>query len=148
VLLAFYLVRWVPLAPWHRGLGTLTNMLRIGLISLPLGYGALVGWPTYTIALEHIVFMGGFGLITMAVGSRVMLGHSGNRSLGQRIDWTMRVALWLILLGLATRVSADFIPKVMISHYIYAAICWVGASLLWAAHIMPYVLVPDPDEEE
>jgi uncharacterized protein involved in response to NO len=146
-LLAFYLLAVVPLFPWKRGLGTMTTLLRLGLLSLPLGYAAIALWPAYVIAMEHIVFINGFGLVTIAVGSRVVLGHSGQRARGRMADGVMRAVLAFILLALATRVSADFLPRILVSHHIYAAICWVGAIALWVVHILPNVLVPDPEDE-
>ncbi len=147
MLLGYYLLWIVPLIPWKRGRGTMATILRLGLICLPLGYACIAWLPGYVIAMEHIVFIGGFGLITIAVGSRVVLGHSGRRPFGKISDNVMRVALAFILLALATRVSADFIPKVLISHHIYAAICWAGAMVLWMVHIIPNVLIPDPDDD-
>ena len=35
------------------------------------------------------------------------------------------------LLGAATRVSADPLPHIAVSHHIYAALCWVAAAVIW-----------------
>jgi hypothetical protein len=50
-----------------------------------------------------------------------------------------------MLFGMTTRISGDFWPKIMASHYIYGAILWIAGVLVWAAYVLPKVL---REEEE
>jgi hypothetical protein len=41
---------------------------------------------------------------------------------------------------MATRISGDFWPKIMASHYIYGAIVWIAGVLVWSWFVLPKVL--------
>jgi uncharacterized protein involved in response to NO len=36
-----------------------------------------------------------------------------------------------------TRVSADFLPDIRLSHYAYAALLWLAAAASWACRFLP-----------
>lgn len=55
----------------------------------------------------------------------------------------LRVAAFLAAL---TRLSADFLPRVTISHYEYAAWSWAGGALLWAIWHAPRFFKKDDEE--
>jgi hypothetical protein len=48
-----------------------------------------------------------------------------------------------MLFAMATRVTGDFWPKIMASHYTYGAVIWIAGVLLWAAFVLPKVLVAE-----
>jgi len=58
-------------------------------------------------------------------------------------DW---ISIGTMLLGMATRISGDFWPAIMASHYNYGAVLWIGGVLLWAAYVLPKVLIMDRAE--
>jgi len=78
-------------------------------------------------------------LITMMVATRVIYGHSGQGAKFQKWMKPVVACVALILLGMATRVSADFIPHLRVSHHIYAAFCWVTVSIIWGIAVLPSV---------
>ena len=84
------------------------------------------------IALEHLLFVGGFGLVCLIAASRVLFGHSGSVERFANRSWIARGIVFATVLSAATRVSADFLPRVMLTHYQYAAWSWAGAAALWA----------------
>lgn len=97
-------------------------------------------WPHARVGSLHLFFVSGLGLITMAVGTRVILGHAGRHDLlGEKIIW-LRWVTGLLVLAAATRMTSDFIPAVRISHHIYAAWSWVAAALLWLVFVGPLLL--------
>ena len=119
-------------------------LLVSGLVFLPLGVLAS-GWlPGWRVALSHIELLSGFGLITLGVATRVVFGHSGEREQLERFHAPLTVAAVLMLLALLNRLSGDLVPSTMVSHYLYAALCWLGGTLLWAVRVLPKVLKPDP----
>lgn len=66
--------------------------------------------------------------MTLAVGTRVALGHAGQQAL--LVRWLRWVA-GLGMLAATTRMSADFLPPQRISHHIYAAWTWTLATGIW-----------------
>ena len=125
-------VRWIR----ARGLppaGTLANAMR--LWSLPLsvaGLGAAAFVYPKHIAFEHLLFASGFGLLCLIAGSRVLFGHSGAVERFAARSWMGRIIVFAAVLAALTRLSADFLPRVTISHYQYAALSWAAAAGLWA----------------
>lgn len=131
---------------WMRlkaGKGVMTWSLRAGIVCL---LGALVATALLQknrVALEHTLYIGAFGLITMVVATRVIFGHSGQGHLFQKWIKPLVVCTGLVLLGMATRVSADFMThindQIMMTHHIYAAVCWIVVSVIWGVAILPSV---------
>ncbi len=111
--------------------GTLSAALKLSLGFGLAGLLAAALLPAQHIALEHLLYVGCFGLLTLVVASRVVLGHSGQGHLATGKLWPVRVITGLALLAALTRATANFIPKVLDSHYLYAAIAWALAVLVW-----------------
>ena len=119
--------------------------LLTGLACIPIGILSASWLPGARIGLLHFELMGGFGLITLGVATRVVLGHSGRRERLERTQPILIAVLVLVLLGLLSRVSGEFLARIQMSHYLYAALSWVGGLVLWAWWVLPGVLRPDPE---
>lgn len=103
--------------------------------------------PMQQVAISHMLYTGGFGLLALVVGTRVMLGHAGQSHLMQR--W-LKPVVWMVgfvVLAALTRVTADFMPKIMFSHWQYAAYSWVLGVLIWAVFLLPWVRKTDEEED-
>jgi uncharacterized protein involved in response to NO len=120
--------------------------LRIAFAGLVSGFILITLFPAFRVGLLHLTLIGGFAIITFTVATRVVFGHSGNlEKLRGRNLWLL-VAVGVMLLGMATRISGDFWPKIMVSHYILGAVIWIAGALLWSIYVLPKVLQPDrPD---
>ncbi len=122
---------------WRRGKdapspGTLANALRFWCLPLAVvGLIAPVFSPLQHIALDHLLFVSGFGLLCLIAGSRVLFGHSGSLALFAKGSWIARGIVFATVLAALTRASANFMPEIMISHYEYAAWSWVAGAALW-----------------
>jgi hypothetical protein len=102
-------------------------------------------WPAARMGTMHLFFAAGIALVTMAVGTRVVLGHAGRHDLlVGKIVW-LRWAAGLLVLAAATRVTSDFIPAVRISHHIYAAWSWALGGVIWLA-ALSRMFLRDEDE--
>jgi uncharacterized protein involved in response to NO len=138
---------WIEM-PFHRGpkLGNaLGASIRISFLSMLAGFLAIAIFPVYRVALLHLTLMGGFAVITFIVATRVVFGHSGNiQKLRGRTLWVW-ISVGAMLLAMATRISGDFWPRIMASHYIYGALLWIGGVSIWAAYVLPKVLVIDSE---
>ena len=95
--------------------------------------------------MSHIELIGGFGLITFGVATRVVFGHSGQRLKLERFHGWLTTSAILMLLGMLSRISGDLIPGTMVSHYHYGVICWAAGLIIWAVCVLPGVLRPDPE---
>jgi uncharacterized protein involved in response to NO len=128
------------LAPKMTALGI---ALRIAFVMLVSGFVLVAVYPQYRVALLHLTLIGGFAVITFTVATRVLFGHSGSiEKLKFKNRWLL-VAIGLMLFGMATRISGDFWPKIMLSHYSYGALVWVLGVAIWAFFALPKVLQAD-----
>ncbi len=103
---------------WALGLGAL------GLVLAPM-------WPAQHVTIEHLLYIGGFGMLMLIVGSRVLFGHSGDlEGFFARGGWPR----WLVFLGVLaalTRATPAWRPSTTVSHHIYAAVTWAALTLGW-----------------
>jgi hypothetical protein len=91
----------------------------------------LAFFPGFAVHFWHLVFLGGFGLLTLFVSLRVVLAHSGQAFL----RWEKKPMFFalggLVLVSMLTRVSAPFFPASLLNHYAYAAAAWILALAGW-----------------
>lgn len=131
IFVMLYLFIAVPgLAGWTRtnGLGV---ALRWVVPCAAAGWFLAAWFPPLRNGMLHLMFIGGAGLLILTVATRVNLGHSGR---GDRLTTPLRwfhVVWTLLLFTAATRLSADFIPKVRLSHLNYAAVAWSVVLVFW-----------------
>src|SRR5262249_22007789 len=71
--IVFYLAARLP----FRGSAFLANCLRIGLVSIGVGFVTVALFPLYRVGALHIVFIIGFGFVVFTVATRVVFGHGG-----------------------------------------------------------------------
>ena len=128
---------------WH-GRGVQWQLIA-GLVCIPLGVFAAGWFSTARLTLLHLELIGGFALITTGVATRVVSGHCGGREALERFHPWLTAAAVLMLLGLASRLSGDFLPGAQTTHYLYGAVCWIAGAVMWAACVLPRVLRPDPE---
>lgn len=141
-----YLLMQLPFRRAPKPSHALGTILWIGFAGLLTGLLAVAIFPTYRVGLLHITLVAGFALITLSVATRVVFGHSGNLPLlKKRLRW-MLISAGLILLGMATRISGDLWPKVLVSHYNYGAILWIAGILVWSAYVLPKVFITEDEE--
>jgi len=140
-----YLLREFPFRSAPQAGSALGLSLRLALATLVAGFFAVAVWPQYRTGLMHLTLVGGFAIITFIVATRVVLGHSGNmEKLKQRNRWLYWV-VGLMFFAMATRISGDFWPKIMFSHYVYGAFVWAAAAIWWSIKILPNVRKSEPE---
>jgi uncharacterized protein involved in response to NO len=130
--------------PFDRAPGagqTMSASVRIAFVGIVSGFLAVALWPAYRVGLLHLTLVGGFAVITFVVATRVVFGHSGNLALLKGRNHWLMIAIGMMLFGMATRISGDFWPKIMASHYIYGAVLWIAGVALWAWFVLPKVVL-------
>lgn len=125
----------VPDRPgWNRWLVWLAGWM------IPLGYGFAAVWPQYFSAGLHIVFLGGFALLALAVAIQVTLGHRGYRN---EMEGRPRAvpAIGVLMSG---AIVARSLMAIDAAHYFtwmgMAAALFLGATLVWMAFLGPKFL--------
>ncbi len=140
-----YLLLEFPFRSAPKANNSLGLALRIALITLLAGFLTVAFYPAYRTGLLHLTLVGGFAIITFVVATRVVFGHSGNI---EKLKAKNRWLLWVVgimMFAMATRISGDFWPKIMASHYIYGAIAWAAAVIWWAIKVLPKVREHEPE---
>jgi uncharacterized protein involved in response to NO len=87
--------------------------------------------PGYRVDLLHVMFIGGFTLLILAVATRVTLSHGGHDLARERRSWPLRIGLATGLLALLARVGAPFSPHTYFEHLAWAALLWIAGNLFW-----------------
>jgi uncharacterized protein involved in response to NO len=140
------IVYLAAMVPFHRQsfpLRTASLAAQLALLALVAGLIFPLFWPGQRLAGLHVVFLGGFSLITFTVATRVVLGHSGNESLFETRLPFLQVVTVLMLAGAALRAIGDFSPER--PHWLSAAsYLWMLAAGVWAYYVLPKVRVADP----
>jgi hypothetical protein len=114
----------------HHMPASLAWAIRVALLCGIAGWAAAGIFPQLRVGALHLAFIG-CGLLILTVAVRVVLGHSDRLD---RLQGRMRMFHLVSALGVLTaltRLSADFLPEIRISHLVYAALCWVLVIAVW-----------------
>ncbi|MDZ4402523.1 NnrS family protein [Prosthecobacter sp.] len=112
-----------------------TGSLTTGLFwALILGWIGIVLAPFHYVqhvSIEHLLYIGGFGMLMLVVGSRVLFGHSGDLDgFFVKSKW-VRFLVFLGVLAATTRATPAWMPSTTVSHHIYASWTWGALALFW-----------------
>ena len=111
--------------------GSLAAGMKWSLVTGFLGLALAGFFYTQHISIEHLLYIGGFGLLIFVVASRVLFGHSGDLAGFSNQSGFVRFLIFLGILTAATRATPAWIPSTTISHHIYAAWTWAALVALW-----------------
>lgn len=111
-----------------------------GSLTTGLFWALIIGWLGIVLApfhyaqhvsIEHLLYIGGFGMLMLIVGSRVLFGHSGDLEGFFVKSKRVRFLIFLGVLAATTRATPAWVPSTTVSHHIYAAITWALLALFW-----------------
>ncbi|MEX2381113.1 MAG: NnrS family protein [Opitutales bacterium] len=142
VAVLLYFWREVPAHKANFNIGSLAMALRIALFAIPLGYLAVALFPNRPVTFLHIVFITGFGLLTLTVASRVIFGHGGQPHRFKAMLPSIVALTALVSLALAARIAADFFPTYIFVLYGLSGLLWVAGVAGWCASILPGIRRP------
>ena len=138
-----YLAAMVPFHRQSLPLRTASLAAHLSLLALVAGLIFPLFWPAQRVAGLHVVFLGGFSLITFTVATRVVLGHSGNEALFETRLPSLQIAALLLLAGTVLRAVGDFSPAR--PHWLNgASYLWMLAAGVWGCSVLPKVRLADP----
>jgi uncharacterized protein involved in response to NO len=92
--------------------------------------------PAYRVDVLHVLFMGGFTVLILAVATRVTLSHGGHSLEAERRSWPLRIGLASGILAMVTRVGATFTPNAFFEHLAAAAVVWIAGLAFWGAALI------------
>ena len=92
--------------------------------------------PRYRIDFLHVLFIGGFSLLILAVATRVTLSHGGYSLALERGSWPLRIGLSSGLVAMLARIGAPFAPFSFFEHLAYAGLLWIGGMLFWGFYLL------------
>lgn len=138
-------VRWRK-SPDEESRGTLSGGLKWSLGTGVLGLALAPFFYAQHVSVEHLLYIGGLGLLMFIVGSRVLFGHSGDLAgFFVRSKW-VRFLIFLGVLAAATRATPAWAPSTTVSHHIYASITWALLAVCWLAWHWRRFLKRDEEE--
>ena len=134
----------VTLQPWRLPV-TRTTLAwcvwtAVWLLTVGLWVAALA--PAYRVDALHIVFLGGFTLLILAVGTRVALSHGGHSLAAEKNSWVLRFGASTVLIAMLARIGAPFAPDSYFMHLAIAAILWIAGLCAWGYYLVRLLARP------
>ena len=119
--------------------GALTWALWLSGWGIALGLLAAAIWPQHEISAYHVVFIGGYGLLTMAIGTRVVVTHGGHDH-GEETKVLRWAGIALLGVALVSRLLGGDVDPTQSHALAGAAGAWVLAWSLWLSGALPRAL--------
>lgn len=117
----------------------IVHLLRASYWMIVGGLWLAVAWPWGAVVALHATYIGGFGLMMLVMGVRVVSSHGGVDSYWSGIRpfhaWIAVATAGAVLV----RVAAPMFPSMYASLLALAAILWDAALLAWAVTLLPRV---------
>jgi uncharacterized protein involved in response to NO len=130
---------WKVLRPSTRG-GLFTGTLRAAGLSIVAGLALAALAPAAPIAVagHHVAYVGGFGLLTMAIATRVIVVHGAHGVADEP-----RVLTWFgvapVALAVVARVGAEFAGPGRTWWLAAAGLLWTLGWCAWGAGALPRI---------
>ena len=119
--------------PWRFPIArtTLSWCVWTANLLLIIGLWLVAFLPMYRVDLMHVMFIGGFTLLILAVGMRVTLSHGGHGLVTEKKNWPLRIALISGTIAMLARAGAPFAPASYSQHLVWAALLWMLGLAIW-----------------
>jgi hypothetical protein len=119
--------------------GRLPLTLRAAGFAILVGLWTIVIMGAHPLLGEHVVFIGGYGFLTMGIATRVVVAHGGWPP--QDEARLLHPAILLALVAaLGLRVAAELVPAQASALWGAAGALWSVAWLAWAAGAVPRIV--------
>ena len=100
------------------------------------GVWVVAAAPRYRADFLHILFIGGFSLLILAIAMRVTLSHGGHGLEREQRSWPLRIGISFMLVAMLARLGAPFAAASYFSHLQWAALLWMSALISWGVHLV------------
>jgi len=103
---------------------------------IAIGVWVVAAAPRYRADFLHILFIGGFSLLILAVATRVTLSHGKHDLAQEQRLWPLRIGVVCALIAMLARLGAPFAQASYFSHLAWASLLWIAAILIWGRYII------------
>jgi uncharacterized protein involved in response to NO len=103
---------------------------------IAIGVWVVAAAPRYRADFLHILFIGGFSLLILAIATRVTLSHGGHDLAQERRSWPLRIGITCMLVAMLARLGAPFTATSYFAHLQWAALLWMAALVCWGAYVL------------
>ena len=105
------------------------------------GLWAAVIAPRFTLGALHVVFIGGFSLLTFGIGTRVVVAHGQHPLADEPRVLSWRV-ITLLAMALLARLAAEWMPARSALFLGASGVLWISAWADWAWRGLPRWMAP------
>lgn len=105
-----------------------------------LGHWAMVFFPALRAAMLHIILIGGYSLMTFAVGTMVIFSHAGLSNVLRKNSWQLTFIAAALAIALILRIAALFYPAYFFKILGIASAFWLASAVCWLFYILPPAL--------
>jgi uncharacterized protein involved in response to NO len=112
-----------------------------------LGLFAYAASPTHAIDFLHITFIGGFGLMTIVVATRVTIAHGGFPAVKWEDSPALSVTGILVMLAVLNRLMIAWLPAAYETYLLLASSSWIVALFVWGWSFVGKMIVIPPRAE-
>ncbi|MDP3920504.1 MAG: NnrS family protein [Candidatus Omnitrophota bacterium] len=125
------------------------RLLWFSIWFMVIGYWMIALVPDLRKAALHLVFLGGYSLMTFAVATVVVLSHSGKPEVLRKPIRALRVVGVGMIAAVFLRLAAVFFPASYFQWLAGAAGLWILCAFVWLVFAGPWlVMVPNADAFE
>lgn len=103
-----------------------------------VGLGASALFPTRALVAHHFIFIGGFGLLTLGIGTRVVIRHGRHPIAAEGRALTAGV-VGSLGLALLARVCAELAPRAYLALLGASGLFWILAWVGWTCGAIGYI---------
>jgi uncharacterized protein involved in response to NO len=120
---------------------TLTWSIWIAHWIIAIGVWVVAAAPRYRADFLHILFIGGFSLLILAIATRVTLSHGKHDLAQEQRLWPLRIGVTFALIATLARLGAPFAAASYFSHLAWASLLWIAAIVIWGRYIIRLILL-------
>jgi len=103
---------------------------------IAIGVWVVAAAPRYRADFLHILFIGGFSLLILAIAMRVTLSHGGHSLAREERSWPLRIGITCMLVAMLARLGAPFAATSYFGHLQWAALLWMAALVCWGVYVL------------
>lgn len=95
--------------------------------------------PAHRVEWLHLVFLGGYSLMTFSVAAMVILSHAGHAERLRKPMIFLRIIYGGIFLSLVFRLLAPFFPEHYLRLLAASSTVWAAGAVFWLAILIPFL---------